>query len=149
MPRPSRFRKLCKYGHTLADTRMKSGKKSVCGVCKVASAREGYMKKYGDRAPAERTAFNKKLKPVRDAYHLKRKFGMTMEDYEVLLRSQGGVCAVCFGPSICGRRYSIDHCHKTGKIRGILCSSCNSGIGLLKDSPEVLENAAAYLRRTE
>jgi hypothetical protein len=78
---------------------------------------------------------------------LKKHFGITIDDYFDMLDSQGGGCAICDGRENGRYEYmSVDHCHKTGRIRGLLCSNCNRGIGLLRDDPELLEKAAKYLR---
>lgn len=85
-------------------------------------------------------------------------FGMTPDDYQMLLQSQGGVCALCRQPetkkSLKGKlyRYSFDHDHKLKKgdkgfIRGLLCAGCNRGIGQLKDSAVVCRLAAEYLEK--
>jgi len=75
-----------------------------------------------------------------------QKFGLTKEAWHALLDSQGGRCAVCGSDSPGGRgQWHTDHCHKTNKVRGLLCAGCNRGIGLLKDDPNVLLAAAIYL----
>lgn len=77
---------------------------------------------------------------------LKRYYGITVEEYDALLVAQGGLCAICRGPQTHGREnLDVDHCHATGRIRGLLCSHCNRGIGLLGDDPERMRAAAAYL----
>jgi hypothetical protein len=80
----------------------------------------------------------------------KRRFGITPQEYEKRFNSQNGVCAICFNPETATRlgkikALSVDHCHKTGAIRGLLCSDCNTGIGKLKDDPKVLQSAIRYL----
>jgi hypothetical protein len=77
---------------------------------------------------------------------LRVKFGITPEAYEALLQRQGGVCAICAKAETTGRRLAVDHCHKTGRIRGLLCALCNTAIGKLGDSPELVERALNYLR---
>lgn len=78
---------------------------------------------------------------------LKRKYGMTLEQYDEMLAAQGGVCAICGGPHVgTGGRYHVDHDHDTGKVRGLLCGPCNTGLGQFKDSSLVMEKAMAYLR---
>ena len=83
-------------------------------------------------------------------YQLKTKYGITQEDYERLLKSQKGRCAICGtedGASAKGSStFSIDHCHDTGKVRGLLCNTCNRGLGLFKDNPSFLESAIQYLK---
>jgi hypothetical protein len=84
---------------------------------------------------------------VRDNY-LKRTFGISLEGYNNLLKQQNNGCALCGGGPACrGKGFAVDHCHVTGKIRGLLCRGCNVGIGNLNDDPELLEKAAAYIRR--
>lgn len=80
---------------------------------------------------------------VRDREYQKR-FGITLEDYEALLRAQNGLCAICSKP--CNRgRLSVDHDHLTGKVRGLLCRRCNVAIGMFSDNPEWIKKAEVYL----
>jgi len=77
-----------------------------------------------------------------------RKYGLTVEAYNAMLAQQGGGCAICGGgPNSRGRRFAVDHCHGTGRVRGLLCSKCNTALGLLDDDPLRCEAAAAYLRK--
>ena len=81
---------------------------------------------------------------------LVKEFGITLDQYNSMLEKQNGVCALCFGgPDAKSKKLAVDHCHSTGKIRSLLCRGCNVGIGNLKDSPELLEKAAQYIRRHE
>jgi hypothetical protein len=73
-------------------------------------------------------------------------YRLTPEEYDVLVESQHGLCAIC-GSRPGARRLAIDHDHATGAIRGLLCGSCNNGLGRFKDNPATLDAAAAYLRR--
>jgi hypothetical protein len=77
---------------------------------------------------------------------LQKKWGLTMADLDAMLEAQGGVCAICKGVDWGHRRASIDHCHKTGQIRGLLCHKCNIGLGHYNDDPELLIAAAQYLK---
>lgn len=77
-------------------------------------------------------------------------YGITIEDYEKMLFLQGGGCAICGSStpnSKRAKRFSIDHCHKTGAVRGLLCMQCNMAVGLLGDDPELCNKAAEYLRK--
>lgn len=66
--------------------------------------------------------------------HLKAKFGITPEDYDVMLRKQHGKCAVCRQPEkVVGKSLAVDHDHNTGKVRGLLCGSCNQLLGIFED----------------
>jgi len=74
-------------------------------------------------------------------------YRMTPEDYELMLSSQGGCCKVCGSsdPKMKGAHFHIDHCHATGKIRGLLCGPCNVGLGAFYDNIGTLEAAIRYL----
>jgi len=78
---------------------------------------------------------------------LKRNYGLTIHQFDALLRAQGGGCAVCGATESGGRikNLSVDHCHASKKVRGLLCNNCNRGIGLLGDSPVLLSKASAYV----
>ena len=76
---------------------------------------------------------------------LKYLYGINDDQYYELLRSQGGVCAICLKTCLTGQRLSVDHDHKTGLVRGLLCHNCNHGLGKFKDDPELLLAAAKYL----
>ena len=79
--------------------------------------------------------------------NLKHKFGLTLEDYEKLLKEQEGKCAICEATEGNSKdwNFAVDHDHETGKIRGLLCNNCNRGLGLLQDSEELLRKAAKYV----
>jgi hypothetical protein len=76
---------------------------------------------------------------------LRQKYGMTVADFERMKSEQDGICAICGQPL--GDDIAIDHDHGTGKVRGLLHRGCNTGIGLLREDPDVLEGAIAYLLR--
>lgn len=77
--------------------------------------------------------------------YLKRSYGISLEDFEILLKKQNGVCKICTQSCSRHSRLSVDHCHSTGVIRGLLCDRCNTGIGKFEDNPELLRKAAEYL----
>ena len=80
---------------------------------------------------------------------LLRKYGLTMEAYNKLLRKQRGRCAICgFADQSNPQAFPVvDHCHKTGKVRGLLCRDCNRGLGFLKDQLSYVRKAAVYLSK--
>lgn len=88
-----------------------------------------------------------KIKVAQRRKHLRLKFGLTLEDFDRMLASQGYVCAICFTDNWGAHGPMVDHDHVTGKIRGILCHKCNLGIGHLDDSISKLENAIVYLKK--
>lgn len=78
--------------------------------------------------------------------HVRTKYGISAEEYNSLLLAQGGGCAICQRPPD-NERLCVDHDHETGRVRGLLCRRCNSGIGQLKDSVALLLRAANYVER--
>lgn len=72
-------------------------------------------------------------------------YGLTLQEYELWREKQQGVCAICKLPCATGKSLSVDHDHHTGKVRGLLCMMCNTAIGKLGDSVELLKNAIEYL----
>ena len=74
-----------------------------------------------------------------------KRFGITEDDYNDMYNAQMGLCAICHKPEN-GIKLAVDHCHDSGKVRGLLCKRCNMGIGLLGDSPDTLISAAMYLK---
>ena len=77
--------------------------------------------------------------------NLVRKYGITVDEYERLFEEQGSKCAIC-GKESERISFAVDHDHKSGRVRGILCENCNRGIGMFKDDTKLLRNAIIYLR---
>lgn len=71
----------------------------------------------------------------------------TLAELEAVYDASNGVCAICGREELHGRKLSLDHDHATGKLRGLLCRSCNTAIGMLRDDPNVVRSAMAYLER--
>jgi len=79
-------------------------------------------------------------------YNLKKKYGITPEEYDEMLKNQNGVCKICGTDIPKGKgRFHIDHCHRTDKIRGLLCNNCNSMLGFINDNSFILIKAIRYL----
>ena len=116
--------------------------RSTCKVCQSVQAMQWFADN-PERATLSRRKFN-----------LEKNYGLTVEEYERILANQGGVCAICRRdePNEHGRtgkkfRLSVDHCHATGRVRGLLCQKCNRAIGLMDDSVDLLKRAIDYLER--
>lgn len=89
-------------------------------------------------------------------YALKKNFNMTEAHYHLLLEKQNGVCAICQNEELVidaqskkVKPLSVDHCHKTNKIRGLLCTNCNLGLGHFKNEAYALKRAAIYCKEFE
>ena len=75
------------------------------------------------------------------SYRLRSKYGLSVTEYERMSHAQFGVCAICHDE----RKLVVDHCHSTGEVRGLLCSPCNTAIGLLRDDPATVQRAVGYI----
>lgn len=101
--------------------------------------RSAYMRKWREKNPE---AYKRNSGYFHER-HILSTYGLTPEQYQAMLQSQGGRC------KICGRtektRLAVDHCHKTGKVRGLLCTKCNSALGLFGDNVAIFQSAINYL----
>lgn len=107
----------------------------------------------GSRRPGRKKIYVDMTNPERDrVIHLKKNYGLTSDDYDKLLEDQNGSCAICgrlpTGGATSTRNLHVDHDHKTGKIRGLLCQKCNPALGQFNDEPALLRAAAAYLEKS-
>lgn len=121
-----------------------------CRPCWAAYMRE-FNKRPGavEKKRARDRALRLRTLESRRDYELRRGFGITLSDYEAMLAAQMGGCAICGATkNNRGMRLSVDHCHATGQVRGLLCGPCNNALGLAKDNPERLRRMADYLERS-
>lgn len=107
-----------------------------CGVVKPHAEWER------NRTSSDGWAYCRARRAERDrASYFNRKYGLTEAERDAMIVSRRGLCPICLAaPAV-----HVDHCHKAGRVRGVLCFNCNSGLGLLRDDPEVVRRAAAYL----
>lgn len=85
--------------------------------------------------------------------YLQREYKISYPEYRDMLKSQEDKCAICGGEGFKMQAHHkiklvVDHCHKTGKVRGMLCHNCNRGLGLFQDSVDFLQHASDYLQKT-
>lgn len=126
-----------------------------CNVCKQYLEAKFFSKSESARdglSPGCQNCRNKKAKEyrtpeIRRKYRLKADYGLTIEEYQSILEKQNGLCLICQREET--RRgskiLSIDHDHRTGRIRGLLCHSCNVSIGHMRESSEIIQRMVAYL----
>ena len=140
---------------------MRDGHRNDCKACNLAEkalryrdnpspARERMEKwkrdnpqRYAARQAGYRASGKKRIYDRRS--HLKRKFGISREDYDQLLASQDGTCAICGRAPRDDIALHVDHEHGTGRIRGLLCFRCDNALGDFTDHPDLLVAAASYL----
>lgn len=129
-----------------------------CSICKIEKPFEDFVKRSNrksGRQPYCKKCHNAKMRDKYSSnlmkdYDLKRNYGISLNDYDKLFLEQKGKCKICETHiSEINKRHKkhlcVDHCHETGIIRGLLCDSCNRGIGLLKDDANILKSAYEYL----
>jgi hypothetical protein len=102
--------------------------------------------------PERRREYRRINRDRKRGVRLKREFGLSLEEYDNLLKTQNGVCVICHKPETTRnqgglRPLSVDHDHKTGRVRGLLCNKCNRGLGYFYDDSDLLINALAYITR--
>jgi hypothetical protein len=136
-------KKFCLKGHLMSETRESYGKgDSHCRICSRNNS-SNYRKKYPEMM---RKSLRKSI--------LKRFYGLSVKEYDERLKKNKGVCEIC-GKKNKGvdkrtgfkRRLCVDHDHRTKKIRGLLCSCCNTAIGLLAENPVLFSKVIIYLKR--
>lgn len=138
----------------------KDRRANYCKECQKATTRE-WNAKNADRTRVRNAAYrNQPGEAQRRAAENKRwwlkLYGLTPEQHAEMMKAQDGVCAICRQPERYidartgePRRLSVDHCHSTGTVRGLLCGHCNRALGQFEDDPERLTRAADYLLRAK
>lgn len=147
-----------------ADPKRKDGRRAACRACGCEMARIWYRKNK-DRARQNQRRWAAKNREYRNArsltwYHANKsrltpvlrrqkaatKYGLTHAEFAELVMHHHGMCAICSRKT---KRLMLDHCHKTKRVRGLLCQSCNAALGLFADSRERLQAAIGYLEKAE
>lgn len=119
------------------DASSKRGHAYYCKSCATSKSRKWHKD----------NTDNVEYKQARRDSYFKNKYNLSLEERISLLREQEGACAICHIPlNPFGNYTHTDHDHLTGKVRGILCTNCNRGLGHFKDNMKFLENAVNYLR---
>ena len=159
---------MCKKEKVLLDfykQKFGDGYTAACKTCKREYGKH-YAKKNIEKVREKNKEYRKNHKEELNTYSKNwraqnperikenniKKFGITFKEYSDMLVSQNGVCAICKrkesmmsnnGKSV--KDFCVDHCHSTGRVRGLLCNKCNSAIGYMDDNPNFLRNAIIYL----
>ena len=119
----------------------------ICQTCKITKKATEFHVNKKHKDGLERRC--KKCNMLRkDNNHYRNKYGITLDDYNNLIKSQNYQCAICktVDPGVGINRFHVDHNHSTGVVRGLLCSNCNRALGQFKDDISILESAAEYIR---
>lgn len=133
------------------DKRAEDGLQSRCRDCARQYDRERYQANRKAKAEYQRRYWNSLSKEEQKRrtfrYELGR-YGLDLEQYEQMVKKQKGLCRLCSKPPKpgCHHRLQVDHCHATGKIRGLLCNTCNTALGRLGDSEQGILRLLQYVR---
>lgn len=120
---------------------------SWCKVCYRAWSKTNYAKNPDLRRKQQKEWVEKnrgRLAQLHRRRQLFRMYGLTEDDYDRLYKEQNGLCKICKG--VPKGRMPVDHNHKTGEVRGLLCDACNLGLGCFRDDPDRMIAAVAYVR---
>lgn len=128
-----------------------NGRNRRCKECRNARNREHVARNRERRAETMQRwrEQNRERYAAAVRAHKLRGYGLTPEAYDTLLHSQGGGCAICGEAEKDGWDLAVDHCHRAGHVRGLLCRRCNVALGLLRDRPDLLRTAADYLEQVD
>jgi hypothetical protein len=128
---------------------LKCGYQSWCKSCESVANKLRALK---NRKPSRRKPpiirTKEELAYLAKIRMLKHRYGLSYEEYLNMYREQEGLCKICFASKELGgtKGLVVDHCHTTGKVRGLLCHACNSAIGKLKENEDIINNALKYLK---
>ena len=119
---------------------------------KLNAYQRGWNKRNKDKASASAKKYRESLSKeqrsrIGRTQNLKSSYGLSLEDYERMNQAQHGLCAICFRPEANSKALSVDHCHNTKHVRGLLCFQCNSVLGNAHDNILVLRAAIEYLEK--
>ena len=123
-----------------------SSGQATCAPCKLESNKNWDINNRDKRLAIVNNYNNKQIDMprIRKNQHLKRKYNITIEQYEAMLIKQENLCAICRSET--DKNWHLDHDHATGKVRGILCGNCNLMLGHSKDNQDILSSAINYLQ---
>lgn len=134
---------------------VKSRQKVLLDIPQVKQLHAAHVTRYNNKpeVKSRRSIAAKKrnampeFKTIAWARHLKRKYGMSLDDHAAMLASQNSSCAICDAPPPTNRKLNVDHDHETGKVRALLCHPCNTLIGYSRENVVVLQRAILYLNK--
>jgi len=139
------------YKNDMDFSKNKSIKSGLTSQCKDCASKEGYRYRSQPEVKLRRIKQREKYNKLDSTIlkyrerHLMKTYGITINDYDKLLLLQDNKCAICGEKNKSNRHYHVDHCHKSGVIRGILCHSCNVGIGNFREDHNIFVKAVEYL----
>jgi hypothetical protein len=136
--------KICKRGHQRTDDIV------GCAECRKITSKAWYHNNIEEKRKYMKEHSNARYRLKKSEYKDKKRlrlYGISPDEYQAMILTQNNVCAICIKKS--DKTLCVDHCHATTKVRGLLCHSCNKGLGVFGDSIENLERAITYLRRNK
>lgn len=139
-----------KYSEYNKDRSISDGYENRCRDCRSSRKKELYQNRlehFRNKSKINARIFRKENPGYQRQYDLKRIYGITTDDYNTMLKEQNNCCSLCKtdNPKTKSNVFVVDHCHSSGKVRALLCSTCNAGLGAFYDNTELLTKAIEYL----
>lgn len=122
-----------------------------CKYCVIEYGKK-YREKHKDRIKLKKRKYQKEKPQIKYNWYLQKQYGISLKEYEEIFKLQDNSCAICKSKKVKNKQHKylhLDHCHKTGKIRGILCSRCNVGLGHFNDDIKLLYEVIRYLEKNK
>lgn len=147
--------KTCRYCKSTLNLnsfhKKKSGEHGVTARCKPCMAKwqKEYYSEENKKKRLERQSSPKYQLYIRQ-YRLKKYYNISLDDYDLMLKDQNNKCAICLGNpkgSPSNKYFAVDHCHKTGKIRQLLCGTCNTILGSVNENIDILKSMISYIEK--
>lgn len=146
-------------GEFYRDPARRDGLKGVCKACELQRKHTWYVanreraiataqawkRRNPERYQATQARYRQTRRSEQRADHLRRSFGLTLDEYDALVADQDGRCAICRDEPKAGQFLHVDHDHGTGEVRGLLCVRCNNALGQLRETVSIAERAVDYL----
>ena len=130
-----------------AYPRKSKAKTGLTPSCRECISEKG--RSYRRLHPEYQKQYDQKRKSYRSAKRIQDLYGLTSEEFKKILIWQGEQCAICWTKHPGDKNWNVDHDHKTGKVRGLLCRKCNLMLGFAKDSANLLSRGIQYLQKKE
>lgn len=130
------------------ESRVKDGRQARCKKCHIKTT-EKYRKKNPELYKKASKKYWDNLNEKKKHNNWIKRYGISAEEYQKMYDDQKGVCKICQNQCQTKQTLSVDHCHKTGKVRGLLCIKCNTALGMLNDNVLLFKEAINYLIHSE
>lgn len=138
--------RICNFCNLTLDVHDFTRGSRTCNACRLAKASNKRLEKKLEELDDKWSLPKPKAKKIDENERLIKTYGVTLEEKLQMLANQQNACGICRIPITNGQQAALDHCHKTGNVRAVLCKKCNSLLGFANDDVQILTNAILYLQ---